>query len=156
RAPPTLEVHGPEIVRGMHLDPRPAIDAPHTHWRPPFTYPTEPLENSGYCALARGVFAMRSPEHPSDLVRAPTRVSLSQLEDVHDELLGSRERACVRPAALLGETCVALRPEAAQPLVTGLPGDSVFAAKCGDVRPGCSRLLDELQLLTHGSLLFPW
>jgi len=139
----------------MHLDPRPAIDAPHTHWRPPFMYPTEPLKDSGYRALARGVFAMCSPEYPSDFVRAPTPVSLSQLEDVYDDLLGSRERACVRPATLLGEACVALRPEAAQPLVAGLPGDSVFAAKRGDVRPACSSLLDELQLLIHGSLLFP-
>src|SRR5262249_61206925 len=41
-----------------------------------------------------------SPFPFSDFVRAPTPVPLSQLEDVHDDLLGSRERACVRPAAL--------------------------------------------------------
>jgi len=154
-APPTFEIHGPEIVRSMHLDPRPAIDAPHAHWRPPFTYPTEPQEDSGYRALARSIVAMRSPEYPSDFVRAPTPVSLSQLDDAHDDFLGSRERACVRPAALLGKARVPLRPETAQPLVAGLPRDSVFATKCGDVRSGCSSLFYELQLLTHGSLLFP-
>src|SRR6516225_8454220 len=106
-------------------------------------------------ALARPVLAQRTPKHPGDLVRPPGLVLVAQLEDTDDDLLACGERARKRAAALLDEARVSLCAEAAKPLVAGLAGDAVLPAERRDVRPHRAGLLDELQLVTHDSLLCP-
>ncbi len=71
------------------------------------------------------------------LSRPPGRVLVAELQDADDDLFGRRERARKRPRALLlDEARVALRAEAAQPLVAGLPGDAVLPAERGVFAPG--------------------
>jgi hypothetical protein len=96
-----------------------------------------------------------APEHAGDLVRAPGRVPFPQLEEADDDFFARRQRARIWPPALLDEARVAIRPEPAQPLVAGPAGDAVLQAERRNVRTRRSRLLDELQLLAHGSLFFP-
>src|SRR5438270_12400919 len=55
--PPTLEVHGPQIVRGGHLDTGPTVNTPDAHRRPAPFHLAEPAQDAHDRAPARSVWS---------------------------------------------------------------------------------------------------
>src|SRR5262245_58681707 len=113
---------------------RPSTDQIRTGGRRRFLAETD--EDPGHRAPARSAVAEPSLEHLGDLLGAPTRVALTQIDDADHDLLAGRQRARGRSPALLDEAQVALVPVAPDPLVARLPGVAELPAKLGDVGAG--------------------
>src|SRR5207245_2045361 len=101
--PPALEVHRPEIVRPGDLDVRPAVNGPDSYRWAPALHLAEASQGARDRALARSGGCESLDQHARDLVRAPARMLIPELEDGEHHVLAGAARGRVRTSALLDQ-----------------------------------------------------
>src|SRR5205085_1141033 len=124
-----LEVHRPEIVRPRDLDVRTTVNGPDAYRWAPALHFTEAPQGARDRALAWSGGSESLDPHARDLVRAPARMLIAQLEDGEHHVLAGAARGRVRTSALLDQAERSQLPIAAQPLVPGLPRDPELPAQ---------------------------
>src|SRR5205814_6867304 len=134
--PPTLEVDRPELVGRVHLDVLSLLDGPQPRERAATLHLAQALEHPRHRALRRRLAPEFHRQDPRDLVGAPARASIAQLDDRGDDILRLRQRARAGPPRLLDQAEWPVRVIAAEPLVARLPRDTVLTAAARDVGTG--------------------
>src|SRR5207248_2040018 len=122
------EVHRPEIVRASDLHVRTTINGPYPHRCPTALHFAEASQSARDRALARSGGTESRDQNSRDLVRAPARMLIAELEDRKDHVLTGTPGDAVGTSALLDETKRSQLAIAAQPLVPRLPRDAKLRA----------------------------
>src|SRR5438105_8816336 len=103
-SPPAFEVHRPEIVRPRDLHVRTTVNGPDPHRCPTALHFAEASQSARDRALARSGCTESRDQNSRDLVRAPARMLISELEDGEHHVLAGAARRRVRTSPLLDDS----------------------------------------------------